>query len=134
MQKFLCKTCAFRFLMSSAFQKVKFIKTWQLQVGQNKDLVCDRKKQSFRQCAWGLRQLVLKPGFRPKGGIGYVGKVSKFQQPQTNTLSYVKIDPPPSAGIGLNLVNWFTFKWFYAFWYVVSSSVQWRVVQQDCSV
>ena len=27
-------------------------------VGQNKDLVCYRKKKSFSQCAWGLRQLV----------------------------------------------------------------------------
>ena len=48
-------------------KKLNFIKIWQVKVGQNKDLVCYRKKQSFRQCAWGLRQLVLKPGFRPKG-------------------------------------------------------------------
>jgi len=37
-----------------------------VEVGQNKDLVCYRKKPSFRQCALELRQLVLKPGFRPK--------------------------------------------------------------------
>ena len=48
-------------------KKLNFIKIWQVKVGQNKDLVCYRQKQSFRQCAWGLRQLVLKPGFRPKG-------------------------------------------------------------------
>ena len=48
-------------------KKLNFIKIWQVEVGQNKDLVCYRKKQSFRQCAWGLRQLILKPGFRPKG-------------------------------------------------------------------
>ena len=48
-------------------KKLNFIKIWQVEVGQNKDLVCYRKKQSFRQCGWGLRQLVLKPGFRPKG-------------------------------------------------------------------
>ena len=48
-------------------KKLNFIKIWQVKVGQNKDLVCHRQKQSFRQCAWGLRQLVLKPGFRPKG-------------------------------------------------------------------
>ena len=48
-------------------KKLNFIKIWQVEVGQNKDLVCYRKKQSFRQCAWELRQLVLKPGFRPKG-------------------------------------------------------------------
>ena len=46
-------------------KKLNFIKIWQVKVGQNKDLVCYRQKQSFRQCAWGLRQLVLKPGFRP---------------------------------------------------------------------
>ena len=57
---FFRKACA-------AFQKAKFYQIWQVKVGQNKDLVCYRKKQSFRQCAWGLRQLVLKPGFRPKG-------------------------------------------------------------------
>ena len=48
-------------------KKQNFFKIWQVKVGQNKDLVCCRQKQSFRQCAWGLRQLVLKPGFRPKG-------------------------------------------------------------------
>ena len=47
-------------------KKLNFIKIWQVKVGQNKDLVCYRQKQSFRQCACGLRQLVLKPGFRPK--------------------------------------------------------------------
>jgi len=39
-------------------KKLNFIKIWQVKVGQNKDLVCYRKKQSFRQCAWGLRELV----------------------------------------------------------------------------
>jgi len=48
-------------------KKLNFIKIWQVEVGQNKDLVCYRKKQSFTQCAWWLRQLVLKPGFKPKG-------------------------------------------------------------------
>ena len=79
-------------------KKLNFIKIWQVEVGHNKDLVCYRKKQSFRQCAWGLRQLVLKPGFRPKG--------RKSQKISTASdqyfLSYVKklqggqIDPPPS--------------------------------------
>ena len=48
---FFRKTCAIRFLMSKAFQKLNFIKILHVEVGQNKDLVCDRKKQSFRQCA-----------------------------------------------------------------------------------
>ena len=47
-------------------KKLNFIKIWQVEVGQNKALVCYRKKQSFRQCTWGLRQLVLKPGLRRK--------------------------------------------------------------------
>ena len=48
-------------------KKLNFFKIWRVEVGQNKDLVCYRKKRSFRQCAWGLRQSVLKSGFRPKG-------------------------------------------------------------------
>ena len=48
-------------------KKLNFIKIWQVEVGQIKDLVCYRKTQSLRQCPWGLRHLVLKPGFRPKG-------------------------------------------------------------------
>jgi len=60
-------------------KKLNFIKIWQVKVGQNKDLVCYRKKQSFRQCAWGLRQLVLKPGFRPKGrALGIYEKSENF--------------------------------------------------------
>ena len=55
------------FLCQRLYKKLNFIKIWQVEVGQNKDLVCYMKKQSFRQCARELRQLVLKPGFRPKG-------------------------------------------------------------------
>ena len=48
-------------------------------MGQNKDLFCYRKNKSFRQCAWGPRQLVLKPGFRPKGrALGILEKSEKF--------------------------------------------------------
>ena len=68
----ICKNFFAKLVQSVSFchrlsKKLNFIKIWQLKVGQNKDLVCYRKRQSFRQCAWGLRQLVLKPGFRPKG-------------------------------------------------------------------
>ena len=60
-------------------KKLNFFKIWQVEVGQNKDLVSYRKKQSFRQCAWGLRQLVLKPGFRPKGrALGMQEKSENF--------------------------------------------------------
>ena len=49
-------------------KKINFIKIWQVKVGLNKDLVCYRKKQSFR----------------PED-FGYLEKVRKFQQPYTNT-------------------------------------------------
>ena len=89
---FFIKLLQFVSLCQRLSKKLNFIKIWQVEVGQNKDLVCYMKKQSFRQSAWGLRQLVFKPGFRPKReGFGYEIKVRKFQQPQTNTfLSYVK--------------------------------------------
>ena len=92
-------------------KKLNFIKIWQVEVDQNKDLVCYRKKQSFWQRDWGLRQLVLKPGFRPKGieGFGFVGKVRKFQQTNTFELCKKKLKggqiAPPPAGIGLNTKN-----------------------------
>jgi len=64
---FFAELVQFVSLCQRLSKKLNFIKIWQVEVGQNKDLVCYRKKQSFRQCAWGLRKLVLKPGFRPKG-------------------------------------------------------------------
>ena len=39
----------FNSLCQSFSKKLNFIKIWQLEVGQNKDLVCYRKKQSFRR-------------------------------------------------------------------------------------
>ena len=73
------------------FKKLNFIKIWQVKVGQNKDLVCCRQKQSFRQCAWGLRQLVLKPGFRPKGRALGIKKSQKISTASDQCfLSYVK--------------------------------------------
>ena len=66
MQKFLqfffAKLVQFVSLCQRLSKKLNFIKIWHFEVGQNKDLVCYRKKQSFRQCVWGLRQSVLKPG------------------------------------------------------------------------
>jgi len=53
--------------MSKAFQKAKFYQNLTSESGSKQRIVCYRKKQPFRQCASGLRQLVLKPGFRPKG-------------------------------------------------------------------
>ena len=85
-------------------KKLNFIKIWQLKVGQNKDLVCYWKKQSFRQCAWGLRQLVLKPGLGLKRGLWVMGikEVRKFQQ------GGGQIDlPPPSR----DRANFITLQW-----------------------
>ena len=87
-------------------KKLNFIKICQVEVGQYKDLVCYSKKQSFRQCAWGFRQLVLKAGFRPKGGLWVCRKSQKISTASDQYFSYVKnyrggqIDPPP-AGIEL---------------------------------
>ena len=67
LQKFFTKLVQFVSLCQRLSKKLNFIKIWHVEVGQNNDLVCNRKKQSFRQCAWGLRQLVLKPGFRSTG-------------------------------------------------------------------
>ena len=42
------QNCAICFFMTSAFQKAK--NDQNLKVGQNKDLICTRKKYSFRLC------------------------------------------------------------------------------------
>ena len=64
---FFAKLVQFVSLCQRLSEKLNFIKIWQVEMGPNKDLVCYRKKQSLRQSAWGLRQLALKPGLRPKG-------------------------------------------------------------------
>ena len=61
---FFRKTRGIRFLMSKAFQKAKFYQNLSGGSGSTQRLFCYRKKQSSRQCALGLRQLVLKPGIR----------------------------------------------------------------------
>ena len=110
LQFFFAKLVQSVFLCHRLSKKLNFTKIWQVKVGQNKDLVCYRKKHSFRQCASGLRQFVLKPGFRPKGGGLWVCRKSQ----KISTASYQcffnlckknyrggQIDPPPPAGIGL---------------------------------
>ena len=100
---FFAKLVQFVFLCQRLSKKLNFIKIWQVKVGQNKDLVCYRKKQSFRQCAWGLRQLVLKPGFRPKGrALGMLEKSENFNSLRPILFKLCKkklqggqIDPPP---------------------------------------
>ena len=97
---------------------LKVIKIWHLKMGQNKDLVFYRKKQSFRQCAWRLRKLVLKPGFRPKGrALGMKEKSKNSTASDQYFLSYVKkiqgggkLTPTPPAEIGL---TWRRVTWNY---------------------
>ena len=108
--KMFAKLVQFVSLCQRLSKKLNFIKIWQVEVGQNKDLVCYRKNQSFRQCAWGLRQLVLKPGFRPKRGLWVCKKSQKISTASDQYfLSYVKKLqgsnwPPPPAGIGLKVI------------------------------
>ena len=87
-------------------KKLNFIKIWQLKVGQNKDLVCYWKKQSFRQ----YKSLVL-------GLNGWLLVFRKSQKISTASdqyfLSYVKknyrggnqIAPPPSSRHRVNNHN-----------------------------
>jgi len=50
-----------------------------VEVGQNKDLVCYRKKSHSGSVPAGLRQLVLKPSFKPKGrALGMYEKSENF--------------------------------------------------------
>ena len=106
----ICKNFFAKLLQSVSLchrlsKKLNFIKIWQVKVGQNKDLVCYRQKQSFRQCAWGLRHLVLKPGFRPKGGGLWVCKNSQKISTASDQyfLSYVK--KTQGGQIGLSSVR-----------------------------
>ena len=46
---FFAKLVQFVSFCQRLSKKLNFIKIWQVKVGQNKDLVCYRKKQSFRQ-------------------------------------------------------------------------------------
>ena len=108
-EKFFAKLVQSISLCHRRSKKLMFIKIWQLKVSQNKDYVCYRKKQSFRQCAWGLRQLVLKPGFRPKGrALGIYEKSENFNSLRPILFELCKKNyrrgsnwPPPPAGIGL---------------------------------
>ena len=110
LQFLFAKLVQFVSLCQRLSKKQNFIKIWQVEVGQNKDLVCHKKKQAFRQCAWGLRQLVLKPGFRPKRrALGMKEKSENFNslRPMLFKLCKkklqggVKLTPPLPAGIGL---------------------------------
>ena len=76
---FFRKTCAIRFLMSKTFQKAKFYQNLTSGSGSKQRFSLLQEKQSFRQCAWGLRQLVLKPGFSPKErAMGLLEKSENF--------------------------------------------------------
>ena len=78
------------FLCHRLSKKLNFIKIWKVKVDQNKGLVCYRKKQSFRQCAWGLRQLVLNPVLGLKRGLWVCRKSQKISTASDQYfLSYV---------------------------------------------
>ena len=64
---FFRKTCAIRFLMSKAFQKAKFYQNLTSGSGSKQRFSLLQKKSSHSGSVPRLRQLVLKPGFRPKG-------------------------------------------------------------------
>ena len=121
LQKVVCKKVAIFFakrvqsvsLCHRLSKTLNFIKIWQVKVGQNKDLVCYRQKQSFRQFVWGLRQLVLKPGFRLKGrALSMLEKSENFNSLRPilfelckkNYRVGVKLTPTPQAGIGLKSI------------------------------
>ena len=117
LQLFFAKLVQFVSLCQRLSKKLNFIKIWQVKLGQNKDLVCYRKKQSFRQCAWGLRQLVLKPSFRPKGrALGMWEKSENFNSLRPvlfelckkNYRGGVKLTPPSR-----NRVKWGVFRFFF---------------------
>ena len=100
-------------------KKLNFINIWQVKVGQNKDLVCYRQKQSFRQCAWVRK-------FQQPAGIIFGSIICRFlfiaynMEPVNYTLSTflskyflsyvkknyrrgVKFNPLPPSGIGLTI-------------------------------
>ena len=64
---FFRKACAIRFLMSKAFQKAKFYQNLTSGSGSKQRFSLLQKKSSHSGSVPRLRQLVLKPGFRPKG-------------------------------------------------------------------
>ena len=128
-KNFFAKLVQSGFLCHRLSKKLNFIKIWQLKVGQNKDLVCYRKKQSFMKCAWGLRQLVLKPGLiRPnlKGGLWVCRKSQKMSTASNQYfLSYVKkttggvkLTPPP---VGISRVK-----------HAVTPGLKWFILTLQC--
>ena len=92
LQFLFAKLVQFVSLYQRLSTKLNFIKIWQVELGQNKDLVCYRQKQSFRQCAWGLWQLVLKPVLGLKGGLWVCKKSQKISIASDQYfLSYVNV-------------------------------------------
>ena len=65
-------------------KKLNFIQIWQVKVGQNKDLVCYRKKAVIQAVCLRTQAVSIEARFYAyREGFGYVEKVRKFQQPQT---------------------------------------------------
>ena len=100
----------------SLCHRLKVIKIWQLKVGQNKDLVCYWKKESFRQ--------LKSPVLDLKGGLWVFRKSQKILTASDQYfLSCVKKTkggggsncPPPPAGIGLKIATNSYFSNLYVF-------------------
>ena len=63
LQFFLSKLVQFVCLCHRLSKKLNFIKIWQVKVGQNKDLVCYRKKQSFQAVCLRTQVVSIKERF-----------------------------------------------------------------------
>ena len=64
---FFRKTCAIRFLLSKAFQKVKFYQNLTRGSGSKQRFSVLKEKTVIQAVCLRTQELVLKPGFRPKG-------------------------------------------------------------------
>ena len=78
-QNFFAKLVQSVFLSHKLYKELKIIKIWLLKVGQNKHLVCYRKKHSFRQCKRRVLDL--------KGGLWVFMKILKVSTDSDYLLS-----------------------------------------------
>ena len=83
MWKFLLQIiCAIRFLMSLAFQKAKNYQNLTTESGSNQWFSLLQEKVVIQAVCQRTRTVSIKARYRE--GYGYLGKVRKFQQAQTN--------------------------------------------------
>ena len=83
---FFRKTYAIRFLMSQAFQKAKFYQNLTSESGSKQRFSLLQAQAVIQAVCLRIQAVSIKARFQAKReGFGYVRKVRKFQQPQTNT-------------------------------------------------